>query len=296
MLVYYSLACVDGGMRERQWVQSVRSLRRHNDRVPVTLFLYGDASDRLLDEAARWSVAVRHLGPYLDCFRELPAHWGPWLAQFPTLHKFLSLRHCPTDGVDQVLYIDCDTFFFGDVEHLAARYRARHWYAREEGPLPSEFNDPNNCVFHDQLSAIVRQEGLVPVRPYNTGVCFMNGGIWGPFGALAEDFLFYAWRLVLGACLWTPEVVSNRALVDFVRSGASPGECRLALPYPSNNFWLLEEVAWWLTLGRVPHLTHDVLAWQDVVQGGEYVESQVHVLAHYYSWWEDKFFAQVAEL
>ena len=40
-LVYYSMASDGSGRCERQWTQSIRSLRRYNPSIPVHLFVYG---------------------------------------------------------------------------------------------------------------------------------------------------------------------------------------------------------------------------------------------------------------
>ena len=53
--------------------------------------------------------------------------------------------------------------------------------------------------------------------------------------------------------------------------------------FPSKNPWIIEEVALWLTLGRLSWLTHDILSRQDVVQGSEYSSQAGYLLAHYFS-------------
>lgn len=55
------------------------------------------------------------------------------------------------------------------------------------------------------------------------------------------------------------------------------------LPYPSSNVWILEQVALWLTLGHVPHLTHGHLSREHVLQGGEQNgDCETKVVHHYF--------------
>src|SRR5271170_4072542 len=120
-LVYYSLAFTDVKKAlacERQWTQSIRSLRRYNSTIPVFLFIYGAPSKALLEEAERHKVSARVLGEYRSCFTGVPSSWHTPLSYYPTLHKFISLRFFDSADVSQILYLDCDTFFFGDVMSL----------------------------------------------------------------------------------------------------------------------------------------------------------------------------------
>src|SRR4029078_2472624 len=59
--------------------------------------------------------------------------------------------------------------------------------------------------------------------------------------------------------------------VDQLRApGAlTSSDARAALPYPSANRWLLDELALWLTLGHVPGLTSADFSRTDVMQNGE---------------------------
>src|SRR5579862_4472041 len=130
-LVYYSLSNSAGDSRERQLIRSIRSLRRHNPAIPVWLFLFNGATAELMEETRLCGVEVRYLGNYREYIQRAHAR-GPVLALYPTFHKFLSLTHGPIEGATQILYLDCDTFFLGDVERLFNQYPAHEWYAREE--------------------------------------------------------------------------------------------------------------------------------------------------------------------
>jgi hypothetical protein len=281
--VYYSLVPDHDGARERQWARSVRSLRRHNRDVPVTLCLYGGARPETLATAERAAITVRPMGSFADALGDIPGHWRDALAGFPTLHKLLSLRGLPgTEAPGRLIYLDCDTYFDGDLADLAGRYSQCDWYAREEYQEPTGLED------------IARAEGLVPVRPYNTGVILMDAGLARTLITLLDDFIWYAWRLLLGLCLRQPDLMWDRELTELVLARASAAERRLALPYPGVSAWILEEVATWLTLGRVPGLTHDLLRPPDVIQDGEYTAYPAgFIVAHYYTNNESEFVAHL---
>lgn len=297
-LVYYSIACVPGSSCQKQWLQSIRSLRRNNKEIAVCLFVYGTPEPYVAAEADRQNVRLFALGPYADCFSALPASQATVLPRYRTLHKLLSLRHCPSEHVEQILYVDCDTFFFGDVATLFDRYRTLHWYAREE-PCSSRSRDGYDAGYVDEalLAQLARQEHAEPVLPYNSGVFLMNHGVWSELARYSHDFLRFTWRLLLGQCR-APEGIEwlDHEALALARANASEADWRGALPYPSRNAWIVEQVALWLTLGLVPSLTHDTLAPTDVAQGGECLVPHDAMLAHYYSNNEQAFFERVTPL
>jgi|ERR1700722_1652870 len=283
VVIYYSLVADADGTRERQWARSVESLRRHNAHISVVLCLYGSARPETLATAGRFGVRVQPMGSFADAFGDVPRHWRNALATLPTLHKLLSLHSLVTaDAIDRFIYLDCDTYFFDDVANLAMRYDRCDWYARES--YPDE----------QALAEIAHHEGLVLVPAFNSGVMVLSGVLAHTLVTLLDDFVWYAWRLLLGICLWSPEVLGNPALAELVRARSSEGERRLALPYPSDNFWIMDEIATCLTLGRVPGLTHDLLRQDDVIQGDEYPEpSDTTIVVHYFSSRERQFLARI---
>src|SRR4051812_44709062 len=106
--VYYSISWRPRLYALHQWLQSIRSLRLHNETIPVLMFLYGelepgDGSDELLREADEQNVQVIRLG---DFAASLPHPKRAVLARFPLWHKLLSLRHAPP--AEQIIYADCD--------------------------------------------------------------------------------------------------------------------------------------------------------------------------------------------
>ena len=55
------------------------------------------------------------------------------------------------------------------------------------------------------------------------------------------------------------------------------------LPFPSSNPWILKQVALWLTLGKIPGLTHSSFCREHVRQGGEQAGyNKQEVVYHYF--------------
>src|SRR5712692_9913877 len=113
---YYSLATDPSGTRERQWALSVESLRRYNQDVSVVLCQYGGARPEVIETASRAGVEIIPMGEFTDALGDIPPHWRSALATIPTLHKLLSLRRLlAAESLTRLIYLDCDTYFFGDV-------------------------------------------------------------------------------------------------------------------------------------------------------------------------------------
>ena len=297
-LVYYSLANIPGESRERQWIQSIRSLRRHNDSIAVWLFLSNDASEELLREAGQQNVHVELLGSYEEFLQPLHSR-ASILALYPTLHKFLVLPKLLLKTVTQLLYLDCDTFFFDNVDFLFEQHASSDWYAREE---PRSRRSPHgyNSKYVDELllSYIARNEGLRSVPPFNSGVCLMNHGIWHGLMKLRESYLCLVWRLLCGRELSDHEMGPDDPRVrPAVLDAITESDRSDALPYPSANPWIVEQIALWLALGQLPNFSLGTFSYADVCQGGEFettlASGERCVLAHYFSGCEEEFFAAV---
>lgn len=297
-LIYYSLANFPEDSREQQWIQSIRSLRRYNPSIPVWLFLFNDASRELLREAGRRDVQVQFLGDYREFM--LRAHVrGSVLALYPTFHKFLALANLPLPGLTQLLYLDCDTFFFGDVNVLFDQHADHHWYAREE-PRSRRSHLAYNPRHVDEilLQYIARTEKVKYVPPFNSGVCLLNGAIWERLSALRDAYLDFAWRLLCGRELSGHEFEFNDPRINPAVMEVITGIDRSqALPYPSANDWIIEQIALWLALGKLPKFSLGTLSAEQVLQGGEYETALAPghrcILAHYFSGGKRQFFSVV---
>ena len=297
-MVYYSLAYSGGSVCEQQWIQSIRSLRRYNSGIPVFLFLYGSASAALLHEAHRSRVNVEYLGDYREYLQRMHPR-GSILALYPTFHKFLPLGDGPLDAASQLLYLDCDTFFFNDVEALFHGYAERDWYAREE-PLSrrSHCGYKPSHIDESTLESIARQERLRPIRPFNSGVCLLNDPTGSGFDRIRVRFLDLAWRLLVGRELCSRAASGDNAQIHAaVMAAIDAVDRQRALPYPSRNCWILEQIALWLALGHLPQISYGLMSCEHVLQGGEFQDALACgrrcVVAHYYSHLTAQFFSAV---
>jgi hypothetical protein len=246
---------------------------------------------------------VHQLGDYTWYLHQIYTH-GAILALYPTFHKVISLAHLPTDnGTRQILYLDCDTFMFADIENLFDLYAASDLYAREEhSSRLSHFGYDARHIDETALGTITRGERLRAITPFNSGVCIVNNGFWNSVVALRFTFLDFAWRLLVGRHLQGPADISadeceihtaiERAITNFDRSRA--------LPYPSNNHWIIEQIALWLTLGHFREMSQSFISRNHVAQNGEFHDALCPqsgcIVAHYFSSMETDFFSTVPRI
>ncbi|MET0659960.1 MAG: hypothetical protein ABW110_17580 [Steroidobacteraceae bacterium] len=291
-LVYYSLLPDTHGRYESQWIESVASLRRHNPQVSVRLFVYGRVTPSLAETARAFDVVLVPAGDYSDTLTAIAPNWARLLAFCPTLHKVLSLRLLPDQPLSQLLYLDCDTFFFGDVADIFERYVELEWYAREEPcSRRSAYGYDPGYLDEDALADIARRERLEVVPPFNTGVMVLNHGLWLALASLSAELLELAGRLMLGIDRSTFQPFLS-GLDSTIQSCVF--DKAAALPFPSSNSWLIEAVALWLTLGRLSGVSHGVLSRHDVLQNGEFRHRKHDpVLVHYFSSLEMEFFESI---
>ena len=294
-LVQYSLSQPRGASRPDliwQFAGSVRTLREHNRRIPVALFLHGSMTPELATICGAYGVMVHEQGPYEQRLADLsPAGWRA-LAHYPLLHKFLNFRELTRIGPSQVLCCDCDTVFFGDVERLFDLYGTAHVVAREEVHSGrSAYGSDRTFIDEPLLAEIARRERVASIAPFNLGVVLFNEGTWRAVAALEGVFVDYAWRFATWMAQHPAEGLAA-AYGEFVgaeAAGQAAGatDVARALPYPSANRWILDEFALWLTLGRVHGLRTADFRATDVAQNGEFARSDPRsagwILCHYFS-------------
>lgn len=261
-LVHYSLAFPPHEERPDllwQLDASLRTLREHNATIPVWLFAYGSMPPAVAQICAEHRVAVHQQGGYVERLAALCPDGWPALAGYPLLHKFLNFRALDAAGAEQILFCDCDTVFFTDVERLFDRYGDADVVAREEVHSSRSMHGVDRSFIDEPLLArMAAADGAAVIPPFNLGVVLFNHGIWRALAPLDALIVDYAWRFAAGA-----------------------------LPYPSTNSWILDEVALWMALGHVPGVRTADFDPGDVAQNGEFARSDPHaagwILCHYYS-------------
>lgn len=267
-----------------QLFNSVKSLRTYNSAVSVHVFLYGEHPNVFIAGLEGEGVTVHAMGSYEDAIRRLRPRAFRTLVRYPVLHKFMNFHKLASLGPSQVLQVDCDTYFFDDVEILFDRYADCHYYGREEpSSKASHYGYDPHYLDEDKLFALARREGATPVNPCNIGVSMLNHGLWTEISKRTSIFLNYAFRFIAGMArnpetrgrLW-PEL-AEVVMIDLLEQPDASD-----LPFPSSNVWILDQVALWLTMGHVPGLTHGHLSRDHVLQGGEDHESETKVVHHYF--------------
>jgi hypothetical protein len=275
---------------------SVRSLRAHNTTVSVVVFLHGEGPSDLTRRLAALNVHVWPLEPYeVRLQRLLPRGWQP-LAHYPVLHKFLNFTEIASLDPSQVLFLDCDTIFAGDVAALFAGYAGADCYAREEPTCRrSHYGYDPGYVDETALAQLAAAEGIMVPPPFNLGVVLWNRALWRRVPRLDALVAWYAWRFLVWLAM---HPVQDRAvaygeseaaavLAQHFRELVGPEDVRAALPYPSANRWILDQMALWFALGHAPGLSYADFSRADVLQNGEFLALPpgYHgwIVCHYFS-------------
>jgi hypothetical protein len=294
-LVCYSIVVAHERLAEHafQFELSVRSLRAHNAAVPAVLFVYGDFPRAIELTCRRFGVMVHQQGPYEERLRACSAHGAGALARYPVLHKQLNFAELVATGVEQVLCCDLDTLFLGDVDGLFDRYGGADVVAREEVFSRRSIHGVDPAFIDEELLATMAASlGRRFVAPFNVGIVMYSRALIRMLASMMDTFVDDAWRILCGEAACEPARSSNSGpstfpWMDDVRTLMRDGDLRRALPMPSTNGWIVEEIALWLTLGAIPGWAADDFSHRDVAQGGELLfDSETAATwsaCHYYS-------------
>jgi len=286
-IVTYSLSSTGPAQTtdyHEQLFSSVKSLRAYNSVVSIHVFFYGEHPHDFIADLEREDVTVHRMGSYEDAIRRFRPRAFRTLVRYPVLHKWMNFHKLAPFGPSQILQVDCDTYFFDDVEILFDRYADCHYYGREEpSSKASHFGYDPQYLDEDKLFALARREGATPMNPYNIGISMLNHGLWNEIAKRTTMFFDYAFRFI-GSMARNPETrgllwpeIAEVVMIDLLEQ---PDVSEL--PFPSSNVWIIEQVALWLTLGHVPGLTHGHLSREHVRQGDEYNDSEMKVVHHYF--------------
>lgn len=301
-LVYYSLfAGPWAAAATKQLLDSLASLRAHNTRIPVRVFVFGRLPLESVAAIEEHRAVVEDCGDYEAALARFCApNVAETFARLPVLHYALSLARLDLPPSAQVLYLDSDTHFFRDVEELFDRYRELDIYAREEPySRASHLGYDARLVDEEAIDALAASEGARRVVPFNNGVMIFNHGAWTKIAARLDELLRITFRFAVALALRPGS--EKQSDVVYLREnrarliGASD-EAK-ALSCPTTNVWIKDEIAIWLTLGKVADLRVGLLSRHDSMQGDEFMRLDLpsHVLAHYFSLNGPRFAAWVSE-
>ncbi len=298
-LVYYSLALPrDHERADLLWQleASVRSLRGGNSSIPVILFLYGELPLDRRRSLERLGVHVWPSGSYEQKLASLAPRGWQALAQYPLLHKFLNFPAIDTLDPLQVLFLDCDTIFAGDVEELFERYAEADCCAREEPTCArSHYGYDPGYVDESALAAIAASQGVRVPPPFNLGIVLWNQAAWRRVPALDALFVRYVWRFLVGLVMQGPthrsaaygENPAARFLAAHHTQLLTDEDVDAALPYASANGWILDQMGLWFTLGHLHGLRYADFTRAHVLQNGEFSspfgQRRDWIACHYFS-------------
>ena len=279
-------------------LRSTASLRQYNTNIPVWVFVYGDLPSTAAALLEADHIGVKPVGTYVASLGKLSPH-AEALSNHGVLCKYLPLAELADVEVAQLLLVDCDTFFFDDVSKLFERYAECECYGREEPFSPYSAHPDAAYLDPGALAALLKSEALHEVPTLNAGALLLNRGLHRKVAPLLGFMLDYTSRMMMwlrlhhdGALPYmTPECDPNSGA-----GGAPVGSAKLAqapLPFPSSNVWIVDEVALWMMLGRLPEVSCGIFAWHDFLQGQEFLSAsreQTSALGcHYFSVNEDVF-------
>jgi hypothetical protein len=266
-----------------QLFNSARSLRVYNPTVSIHVFLYGEHPRHFITVLEREAVTVHEMGSYEEAIRRIRPRAFRTLVRYPVLHKWMNFHKLVPFGPSQILQVDCDTYFFDDVEILFDRYSDCHFYGREEpSSKASHFGYDADYLDEDKLFAIARREGAMPLNPYNIGVSLLNHGLWSEIAKRIGLFLNYVFRFAAGMARSPQKVRLWPELAEVVMLDLLEQPDVADLPFPSSNVWIIEQIALWLTMGHIPGLTHGHLSRDHAIQGDEGSDSDTKVVHHYF--------------
>lgn len=294
--MHYSLSFPDNEHARHaliwQFGVSIGSLRRVSPAVPVALFVHGAAAPQIAEVCRAHDVTLVEAGPYERRLRELCPAGGVPLSRHPLLHKLLNFSALSASAFSHILYSDVDTVFFRDVCELQTRYGAEDLVAREEVHSGRSHHGADLTFINEPLLLeLCRHEQAAWVPPINTGVLLFRRETVRALAELEGVFVDYAWRFLtweaINPATGIAAAYGELEAASLARSYVRHVDTTRALPFPSANRWLLDEVAFWLTLGHLPGLRVADFSRVDVAQGGEYFldgrPQQDPVVFHYFS-------------
>ena len=303
-LVYYSLSMSGDeydNNRVFQLINSIKSLRKFNSSIRVQLHLFGELPPSIVEKLVRLNVHIVPFESYTTLIEQSFAGVGKWLSRYPVMHKFLTMQTFIREKLDQVLYLDSDTYINADINILFNKYNEADLYAREEpGCRLSKIGYHPDYLNEEKLFELATQQGCNYVAPFNSGVVLMNQDVWKRMLDHSNKYIGY----VAGCSLWIEQKINKSDVtymgyqfrtnfpdLNYLHDHKSELSKYLEsidpMPFPSVNYWIKEQVALWLTLGRIEDVAIDYFHMNDVLQGGEELNApgqlKMPVVSHYFS-------------
>lgn len=299
--VFYSLAFGGSNVAPVQLARSLQSLRQFNPDMPVFVFLFGEPPPGFVEVLRKFNAEVRPLGDHRAYIARTQPDRAELFALDPKLHRWLILEEPELKACTRLLYIDSDTFFFAPASNLFDRYRDADLYAREEPLCRRSIHGYNRSYVDEEAIADLRvREGLSTVPPFNTGVCLFTREMADAITMIVPRYFDYLFRflswfhlhpLPAEATGTNPTQIEDR----FLRPAAGQ-----ALPYPSQNRWIVDQIALWLALGQFTKLRYGDFAPTDVWQGAEFQQMSAarpfSILCHYFGGNTMQFFDRLQRL
>ena len=209
---------------------SIRSLREFNNEIPVYLFCDDPA---LIPPYFRFHYDVNVLP-----FEDQPSHGMLFI------YKWFNLKYFKEEV--NILYLDSDTVFYGDVQYLFDHYNYAEVFGREEFGFRHDPNIGGGKNIRKGLDyveqCIEESGGQGHIYKYCTGVMLFNRGVH------------------LGIVDRLGELVE---LMFKLKDGK--------IPYPVPNPRIVDEYALWVILSRLG-VFGELFGIQDVTQG--YIEEK----------------------
>lgn len=243
----------------RQITQSLRTLRVHDQSTPVSIIHCGQPCEALVSEAARANATIHQVPAFIDVLQRLTPYWRE-LSDYRTLAKMAFIHLLP--DADQLLFVDCDTYWFNSPSKLFDKYDSCDLYATAEVGSHAYPYHPYADGYEEGHAALAASVGSTFIPPMNTGVMLMRRPMAQYLEANMGLFLDYVARL---------------------KGYGSP------LKMPVNNPWIADEVSIWILLGR-SNMTWGHLDLADVALSNMCPPGNPNVLSHFCSAHEGWFF------
>jgi hypothetical protein len=287
-----------------QLVASARTLRSHNAAIPVRVFWLGASpvDPGTARELRELDVQVLRGPGYEQLLATVPG--AELLAGYPVLQKYFAPEALlAQEPWSQVLLLDCDSLFLGDVERLFDRYPEAGVVgvpdvgtSRRGGGYDPAYLD------EDRVRALAESLAGRYVAPVNGGVLLLGEQALQQHGRLRRRIVELTLRLLVGIAgrASGPAELPAGTLREIRRRLDAGDPVAAPLPFPSSNAWIAEEVALWLGLGLADALAVRDFDPADVALGDEVYavprESSSWILGHYFSsntararaWWDGR--------